>query len=94
MTTMDPRAEFLKRLDNLVEKLLMEAVAGKPAVPPDELRYVVERLRAMADATSTGRLPPREQRHKGLTRIVIDQWPLSHPLGNELVEVEIAYTRL
>lgn len=83
--------DFTRRAEALIAKLSL----GTP-VPEieDDKAYVVQEIRRMLAEARDGRLPPRPERTPRLARLVVDQWPLGHPLANEVGEVEALYRRL
>lgn len=82
---------FEDRTEALIAKLRSP---GIPKEIEEDRDYVIEQLEEMRAAFRDGRLPPRDQRWPELTRLVVDQWPLGHPLTNEVGEVEALFRRL
>lgn len=87
---LDPNA-FMERAEGLIAALLRETHEKSIIADRD---YVVEELRKMMSQVSQMALPPRDKRYPQLAHLVVGQWPLGHPLANEVGEVEALYRKL
>ncbi|MET8183701.1 hypothetical protein [Streptomyces sp. NPDC005336] len=47
----------------------------------------------MAEQLSASKLPPREQRLRGVSRVIADSWPHDSPLGAMILESEQLYLK-
>lgn len=86
----DPRL-FVERAERLIAALAAER--DSPDVIADR-DYVIGEFRKMVTQVSSGELPPREARYPILAHLVGGQWPLGHPLANEVGAVEALYRGL
>lgn len=42
----------------------------------------------------SGILPPRNQRKRGMGRVIVDSWPINSPLGCKIISAEHSYLAL
>lgn len=70
---------------------LGEIAAGKTSISStDELNFIAHKLREMLENLNVG----KKIEVSGLWRIVIDTWPYTSKLRQQIVEAELSYERL
>lgn len=86
---------FLEEASSLIEEINEEIEKPKPERDVDvqisDLDLVLTRIYEMRKRVESDKLPPHNQRHKQLTRLIMDQWPLGTSLGNRVMKLEKAY---
>ncbi len=90
----DLSRRFVDHADDLIHKLEDAMQLAAPPIHGVDLKYMAERIRQMRESAASGKIPPKEQRHRNLTRIIVDQWPLGHALGTLISELEDEYVHL
>jgi hypothetical protein len=63
-------------------------------IPQDQLDSMLLELNHMRATVESGVLPPRENRFANLTRLIVDCWPLGHPVGAAISDLEVEYRQL
>lgn len=83
---------FLTRADQLASAIRdeLEASQDSPGARPTARQMVVvlRRIEAMRSHVRAGSVPPRPSRHRRLSRLVVDEWPLGHPLALQISDLE------
>lgn len=85
---------FLNSAAAVLRRMEVYKRSGAREVSPEQLevaRRGVERMRAAVRGDS---LPSREARDAELTHLIMDSWPLGHPLGNAITALERDYRQL
>ncbi len=85
---------FISKAEALLSQMEVYDTSAGARISSRDLAVVKRQVTLMILAAKEGRLQQRELRHKTLTRMVLDQWPLGHTLGKMVAEVEEAYSRL
>jgi hypothetical protein len=49
------------------------------------------KLVKMSEDIESGNMPPKSERRSGMGRVIVDSWPLAHPLGEKIICAERAY---
>jgi hypothetical protein len=75
----------------IYERLANAGAISEPLPTPEQLRIVLRRIEVMKRQIEDGSAPPRESRYRKLARILVDEWPLGHPLANKISELEDLY---
>jgi hypothetical protein len=90
--------EFVRRAEDVLGWLGREQSLPRADrtvdVPDSDLRYMANKIAEMKRSVLDASLPPQESRYPVMSRIIIDQWPLSSPLGNELCRLEDMFRSL
>jgi hypothetical protein len=86
--------KFIEHARQVLRRIDTYETSDATDVPARDLQFVKERLRNMMDLAENGVLPPAESRHAELSRMIMDQWPLVHSLGNSISTVEREYMSL
>jgi hypothetical protein len=86
--------KFVEHAQQVLRRIDTYETSGAADLPARDLIVVKKRLRQMIDAVSNGGLPPVAGRHAELSRMIMDQWPLGHSLGNSISTVEREYMSL
>jgi hypothetical protein len=55
---------------------------------------MVEHIERMRDALLSENPPARDVRYPVLSPLILDAWPLGHPLGNAISDLEAQYEKL
>lgn len=90
-------AKILSLIDAAYPLLHIEidkADQGNPAV--DSLRsllFIKGRLDAIAEMIRTGSILKDERYRGSMAHLVVDTWPLNHPLGAKISEIEYEFYR-
>ena len=85
------RARFLRRLEELLERIRTESELQDTSADDRKLDFVMQRLAELGEIVRSGDLPPRRERYGELSYLIIDQWPLGDPLGSAIMSVEHRY---
>ena len=56
-----------------------------------QLTFIRGQLAQMAEQLSSPPLPPRQQRLRGVGRVIAESWPFDSPLASEIMEAERLY---
>jgi hypothetical protein len=95
---MDRKQQFLRKADEIIKKIeamLHEDYKDRSEkITDSDLQDMLSLLKQRKEIVETNQLPPKNMRYRSLSRIVIDQWPLGTPLGNEISELESIYINL
>lgn len=76
-------SEILKAKNN------SEAVDGLT-----QLQFIKSKLEYLKDELNQNNTKTKSHEKLGLARFVVDTWPLNHPLGDQICEIEYQYDRL
>ena len=82
---------FLANMEQVLHEIEVHLQSGAGDIPQSQLESVVKKLGEMKEAVTSGNLPPTEARYTSLTHMIVDQWPLAHPLGSAIAELEGKY---
>jgi len=88
---------FLVEVEELASELrrALERGSVEPPEPTSEqIQAVLNRIRSMERQVREETLPPRSRRDRILTRLMMDEWPLGHPLASRTMRVEDLYVNL
>lgn len=86
--------KFIAHADQVLRRIDMYLASGDSAIPKNQVESMVRRIKQMKEMATSGQLPPKEKRHKDLTRIISDSWPLNHNLSSAIAKLETEYTCL
>ncbi|WP_399926915.1 hypothetical protein [Streptomyces kanamyceticus] len=77
-----------------IDEELERHAAGRGSVSnPGQLAHLREQLVHVVQQLSAPPLPPKEQRLRGVGRVVADSWPYDNPLGGMILEAEQLYLK-
>lgn len=96
---MDKDKVFFKsksdRIIQLIKRELSIDVEERAAqISSHKLEHILFLIEELKKKVLKGKLPPKEDRHAILTRVIIDTWPLGTKLGNEISELEEIYQNM
>jgi hypothetical protein len=86
--------KFIEHAQQVLRRIDTYATSGANDIPARDLPLMKQRLRSMVASVESGTLPPVESRHAELSRMIVDQWPLGHSLGNSISTLEREYMSL
>lgn len=86
--------KFIEHAKQVVRQIEVYEESGATDIPARDLFWAKERLMNMLKAAESGAIPPIESRYAELSRVIMDQWPLGHSLGNSISTVESEYIAL
>lgn len=90
--------EVLIMIDTAIVDLNIELEKneqGKEGISSTEiLTKIIAILKWMTDTIKTDCLPPKDQRYMGLSRVVLDNWPINSKLGIIIFKIEELYKKL
>jgi hypothetical protein len=93
-----PRATRMKRFGEHAERVLgqiqVHIDASNGPAPRQQLQSMQDAIRHMKDLVASNQLPSRKQRHKSLTRLILDSWPFADALGRAIGDLEDEYAAL
>jgi hypothetical protein len=96
--TSDQSEQFVRKADALLGWIARELGSRSSEravdVPDADLEYVARRIAEMKQQVVTRSLPPREQRYRSLSRMILDQWPFGIPLASEVSAAEDLFAAL
>jgi len=69
-----------------LSKLDSELVANRATIDS-----FCSQLVRMSEEIESGNLPPKNRRRTSMGRVIVDSWPLAHPLGKKIIIAEHAY---
>lgn len=85
---------FIANALNAVEAEQEKHNAGRGSVSNgQQLELIRSKLLTMSTQISSGDVPPKEERIRGIGRMVTDSWPLNNELGEVLIEAEQRYLK-
>lgn len=59
-----------------------------------QLRLIKDKLLSMQTQVESDNLPSRQERIRGIGRMVADSWPFDSELGSVLIDVEQSYLKM
>jgi len=83
-----------KIISQIKEDLSKDVQERSTQISSSDLKVMLSHIKNLKERVLKDNLPPKEQRHARLTRIIIDTWPLGTVLGNEISELEEIYQNL
>ncbi|MEV0639654.1 hypothetical protein AB0I77_32910 [Streptomyces sp. NPDC050619] len=92
-TAQKARAVIERALSGIDEELERHAAGQGRMSSPGQLASIREQLTQMAQQLSAPHLPPKEQRLRGVGRVIADSWPYDNALGGLILEAEQLYLR-
>ena len=95
MNTLSKHAKILTLIEEAEPLLLAEIEKRATAVDSERsLLFMRSRLNELERMIRT-RTVIKDERYKGsMGRIVVDTWPLNHPLGSKITAIEYEFYRL
>lgn len=96
MTTL-ARNRFLAKAEVVRSAIREELERGRttPGGQPtsEQLAVVLCKVEGMKRQIELGAAPPREAQYRRLSRLLVDEWPLGHPLATAISELEDLYLK-
>lgn len=88
---------FLVKAEEVIsaiqEQLRKSKAAWDMEPTPEQLEVVLLRVEAMKRQIQEDSAPPRTARYRRLSRMLVDEWPLGHPLATAVSELEDLYLK-
>lgn len=85
---------FLANVERVLGEIRSYAQSPHADIPASQLVYMAEHIERMRDAVLSENLPASDVRYAVLSPLILDTWPLGHPLGNAISELEAQYEKL
>lgn len=85
---------FVKRAEAVLRRIEIYAQSNQQEIPPQDLDLARREIEAMVASVRGGATARNHGRARNLSRLIVDQWPLGHSLGNAISEIEAEYGRL
>ncbi|MFI1680611.1 hypothetical protein [Streptomyces sp. NPDC020607] len=92
-TTRKALATTERALSEIDQELERHAAGRGQVSTPGQLTSLRRQLAQMAAQLSTPQLPAKDQRVRGIGRVVADSWPYDNPLGGTILEAERLYLK-
>ncbi|MGH8550762.1 MAG: hypothetical protein ACRERU_19615 [Methylococcales bacterium] len=86
--------EFLQHAEQVLHQIAMYEKSGATEIPSTDLQSMRKKVQSMIDSVRINKLPEKDRRYPELSRIIVDQWPLGHSLGNAISTLEREYMSL
>lgn len=89
-----PNSKFIEHAEKVLASIDQYSRLGGAEVTREQLETAKGLIQKMIQIVINNQLPPKANRSKLLTRIIVDEWPLGHSLGSSISKLEEEYTRL
>jgi hypothetical protein len=82
-----------RALSGIDEELERHAAGQGSVSSTGQLTQIRSQLTRIADQLASPELPPKEQRVRGMGRVIADSWPYDSPLGAVILKAEQLYLK-
>ncbi|MFH8608422.1 hypothetical protein ACH4D5_13170 [Streptomyces sp. NPDC018029] len=80
-----------RALSGIDEELARHAAGRGSVSNPGQLAALRAQLLQVVQQLAAPPLPPKDQRLRGIGRVIADSWPYDNPLGGMILEAERLY---
>ncbi len=88
----------IQMLDAITSDIAIQLKTPEPqrlsGINDFNLKTMLGLLKTLREVLSERKLPPKHTRHRTLSRMVVDSWPLGTEIGNRISEFESYYVSL
>jgi len=89
---------FLAEAEEVISAIREELGKGRATSgeqpTSEQLAVVLRKVEAMKCQIEEGSAPPKDARFRRLSRMLVDEWPLGHPLATAITELEDLYLKV
>ena len=97
MTSIDKHNKILFLIETVLPVLeteIAKAESGSEAIDSlRSLKFIRDRLEDIGQMIRSGVIQKDECYRGSMGRLVVDTWPLNHPLGSKITEIEYEFYR-
>lgn len=87
-------SRFIQRAQHVLRRIDRYHQSGGQEISVQDLNTVRRDIARMISQAQDQTLPPRAQRYRTLSRLIVDQWPLGHKLGIAITELEEEFRKI
>lgn len=86
--------DFVSRAESVLHAIETYENSNGPEISHKDLKIVKREIKKMIASVRRQPLPSEQAQYRPLTRLIIDQWPPGHKLGEAISGLEEKYKKL